>query len=103
MTGRRLDYFCWTQKRHATKALPQSNISARLRLRYHLGDSVRDVVSFGSTFDEAVEHVAVPEADADLFKSLLQSELTHLQTYNCARCRLSMQNTQAWIEKGRPR
>ncbi|CAL8473568.1 conserved protein of unknown function [Caballeronia sp. S22] len=84
-------------------AFSQPNISARLRLRYHLGDAVRDVVLFGLTFNEAVEHVALPEVDADLFKSLLQSELTQLQIYNCARYRLSMENTQEWIDKGRPR
>ncbi|SAK66317.1 hypothetical protein AWB78_02399 [Caballeronia calidae] len=80
----------------------QPSIAARLRLRYHLGDAIRDVVLFGSKFDEAVEHVAVPEADAALFRSLLRSELEHLQIYNCARFRLPMGEVQAWIGKGRP-
>ncbi|SAK53812.1 hypothetical protein AWB78_01363 [Caballeronia calidae] len=82
--------------------LPGLDISVRLRLRFYLGDAIREVVLSGSRFDEAVKHVVVPDGDAAVFKRLLRSELQTLHVYNCARFRLPMDKVQAWIEKGRP-
>ena len=50
----------------------------RLRLRYQLGEAIRDIVLLASDLDEAIEYVAVPEVDLALFKILFRSELQQL-------------------------
>ncbi|MGF6937140.1 hypothetical protein OKW41_006302 [Paraburkholderia sp. UCT70] len=74
----------------------------RVRYRAHLGDAMRQIVLFGSTLDQAIKAVKVPEVDIAAFNNLLNSELEHLEAYNCARHCLPMGKTQDWIDKGRP-
>jgi Fic family protein len=74
----------------------------RVRYREQLGEAVRQVVCFGLTVDKAAEGLAVPGADAAMFNGMLESELQHLEPYNCARHRLPIGKTQEWIDKGRP-
>ncbi|MGF6933468.1 Fic family protein [Paraburkholderia sp. UCT70] len=75
----------------------------RARYREHLGEAIRQIVFFSSTLDRAVEAVKVPDVDIAAFNNMLNSELEHLEAYNCARYRLPMRKTQEWIDKGRPR
>ena len=74
----------------------------RLRYREQLGEAVRQIVYFGLTLDRALGDLAIPGADAAVFNEMLTSELRHLEPYNCARYRLPIGKTQAWIDKGRP-
>jgi hypothetical protein len=54
------------------------SLQARIRYRFHLGDAIRDIVLFTSDFNEAIEHVALPEVDLAVFKILLGSKLDQL-------------------------
>ncbi|MBD5802289.1 hypothetical protein AZOA_17150 [Azoarcus sp. Aa7] len=36
------------------------------------------------------------------YKAMLLDELTKLEVFNCARYRLTLSATQAWIDAGRP-
>lgn len=73
----------------------------RVRYREQLGEAVRQVVHFGLTVDKAINGLAIPGADAAVFNGMLNSELQHLEPYNCARYRLHIGRTQEWIDKGR--
>ena len=48
---------------------------------------------------------AVPIADEDLaaLRTIANTELDHLEPYNCARYNLARGTTQRWIDEGRPR
>jgi prophage maintenance system killer protein len=74
----------------------------RVRYREQLGEAVRQIVYFGLTLDRALGDLEIPGADAAVFNEMLTSELRHLEPYNCARYRLPISKTQAWIDKGRP-
>jgi Fic family protein len=74
----------------------------RVRYREQLGEAVRQVVYIGLTVARAVEGLAIPVGDANVFNGMLKSELQHLEAYNCARYRLPIGKTQEWIDKGRP-
>lgn len=75
----------------------------RARYREHLGEAIRQIVFFGSTLAQAIEAAGIPQVDRAVFNAMLNIELTHLEAYNCARYRMPMTKTQAWIDKGRPR
>ncbi|MBA4232260.1 hypothetical protein D7S78_18830 [Ralstonia pickettii] len=75
----------------------------RLRYRLHLGDAVRQIVACGVTFDRAIEDARIPAADVEWFRQMLNTELQYLATYNYARFRLSGEEVQDWIDRGRPR
>ena len=74
----------------------------RMRYREQLGEAVRQIVYFGRDVVQAVEGLGIPAADAAVFDRMLETELQHLEPYNCARYRLPIGKTQEWIEKGRP-
>ncbi|NYH17261.1 Fic family protein [Paraburkholderia bryophila] len=75
----------------------------RARYREHLGEAIRQIVFFGSTLAQAIEAAGIPQVDVAAFNAMLNTELAHLEAYNCARYRMPMTKTQAWIDKGRPR
>ncbi|ASL48631.1 hypothetical protein bAD24_III14625 [Burkholderia sp. AD24] len=75
----------------------------RARYREHLGEAIRQIVFFGSTLAQAIEAAGISRADTAAFNAMLNTELAHLEAYNCARYRMPMTKTQAWIDKGRPR
>lgn len=74
----------------------------RLRYREQLGEAVRQVVNDGLPMDAVVASLALPLEDQAAFRGVLQEELRYLETYNCARYRLSIRLTEAWIQRGRP-
>jgi hypothetical protein len=74
----------------------------RLRYREHLGEALRAVVASGKTLTQALEALHIQDDDRQAFEELLRFELDQLATYNCARYRLSIGMTEAWIAKGRP-
>jgi Fic family protein len=74
----------------------------RARLREQLGDAVRSVVLENKTAEKARDELSLDTADSEAFFKMLSKELKSLETYNCARYRLSLRITEAWIAKGRP-
>lgn len=74
----------------------------RLRYRRHFAQVIQLVV-LGSKLETTVNAISVPEGDLPWFLETVNSELEHLDWYNYARYRLTMEETQAWIDKGRPR
>jgi Fic family protein len=73
----------------------------RARLREQLGDAVRNVVLENKTAEKARDELSLDASDRDAFLDMLRKELQSLETYNCARYRLSLRRTDAWIGKGR--
>jgi hypothetical protein len=44
----------------------------------------------------------IPEKEKSAFETMLRKELHHLEVFNCARHRLTIGQTEAWVGKGRP-
>jgi hypothetical protein len=63
---------------------------------------MQEIVQRGSTLNDALATLAIPEADRLAFAELLRAELASLEPYNCARYRLSIRKTEEWVAKGRP-
>ncbi|KTT26377.1 hypothetical protein SB14R_04235 [Pseudomonas oryzihabitans] len=74
----------------------------RLRLRSTLGDAVGAVVRERRSIEQAMVAVELVEADVDIFRQMLVEELRALGIHNCARYRLTISQTQQWIDAGRP-
>ncbi|KTS77606.1 hypothetical protein NS274_11015 [Pseudomonas oryzihabitans] len=74
----------------------------RLRLRSALGDVVGMVVRERRSLEQAVAAVQLAQADAVIFRQMLVEELRTLGVHNCARYRLTISQTQHWIDAGRP-
>ena len=51
---------------------------------------------------KASDELSLDLADKEAFLDMLFKELKSLETYNCARYRLSLRRTEEWIGKGRP-
>lgn len=74
-----------------------------LRYRQALNDAIALVVRERKTLDAVIAELGLgTQADSD-FRTLLDEELAALEVFNCARYRLTMSTTQAWIDDGRPR
>jgi hypothetical protein len=65
--------------------------------------AVRLVVRGRKPVAEALAGLGLPDEDASKFQELLAQELNALTAFNCARYRLGMKESQAWIDEGRPR
>jgi hypothetical protein len=48
-------------------------------------------------------NVTVEAADLTALRAIANTELDHLERYNCARYNLARGMTQKWIDAGRPR
>ncbi|AJG21024.1 Huntingtin interacting protein E-like protein [Cupriavidus basilensis] len=101
------ELFDWTYRRSIAKY--QAVVEAmggpdplRVRYREPLGEAIRQIVFVGASFAQAVEGAGVAQADAAAFRAMLNTELEHLEAYNCARYRLPISKTQEWIDLGRP-
>ncbi len=73
----------------------------RVRYREVLGDVVRHVIE-GQPLAEAIESLTLPEQDPAAFAAMAHEELTHLESFNCARYRLPIVQVQRWVDAGRP-
>ncbi len=105
--GLAVELFDWTYRRSIAKY--QAVVEAmggpdplRVRYRDQLGEAIRQIVYFGASLAHAVDGLDVPDTDAAAFQAMLNTELAHLEPYNCARYRLPISKTQDWIERGRP-
>jgi hypothetical protein len=75
----------------------------RVKYRLALGDAVREVVRGRKPLGEVLAGLGLPDEDASKFQQLLVNELNALAIFNCARFRLGFEETQDWIDAGRPR
>ena len=102
-----IDLFDWTYRRSCRKyAVVLEAMGApdpvRLRYREQLGVAIRLVVCERKTFEHATAELGLTAEQAPGFAGLLREELQKLESFNCARYRLRMNETSAWIEAGRP-
>ena len=100
--------FAWTYRRSIDRyraVLESMGAPDPLRARYReqLGEAVRRIVFHRETMARTLKAAAVAAQDRAAFRAMLAVELAHLEPYNCARYRLPIGSTQAWIAKGRPR
>lgn len=100
------DLFAWTYRRSIRKySVVIESMAApdpfRARYRQQIGDAVRQVVEAGQTVEAAIAALTIPDADQTDFGAVLRDDLAHLEAFNCARFRLSMEKTEQWILRGR--
>jgi len=75
----------------------------RARYRQALNELMQFVVFHGRTLDNALSEVPIAAADLAALSVIVNTELDHLEPYNCARYNLARGMTQRWIDAGRPR
>ncbi len=75
----------------------------RTRYRQALNELMQFVVFHGRTLDDAFAEVPVDTADLAALRVIANTELDHLEQYNCARYNLARAMTQRWIDAGRLR
>lgn len=102
-----VDLFDWTYRRSCAKyAVVLEAMSApdplRLRYREALNEAIGLIVRDRKTLADATEALQLGEAQAPGFSPLLREELRKLEAFNCARYRVTMGATEAWIAAGRP-
>jgi Fic family protein len=73
----------------------------RARYRIQLGDAVRRIVA-GERLTDVAATTNVPTEDWMEFSNMVRAELAHLETWNCARFRVSIPEVEQWIAGGRP-
>jgi hypothetical protein len=66
-----------------------------------LNEAIGLVVRDTYTLQAALDQLQATEATAPGFRELLVGELGSLEVFNCARYRLGMAQTEAWIAAGR--
>lgn len=102
-----VELFDWTYRRGCKKyavALQTQEASNPMRFRYRgsLNEAIGQVVREGKSVDDALVELQFTEDRLPGFASLLRDELRRLEAHNCARYRLTMGMTSAWIKAGRP-
>lgn len=75
----------------------------RARYRQALNELMQFVVFHGRTLDDALRDVPVDPVDLPALRAIANTELDHLEQYNCARYNLARGMTQKWIDLGRCR
>nr|WKF58023.1 hypothetical protein HUO10_002519 [Paraburkholderia busanensis] len=105
--SRAVDLFTWTYRRSLKKyvvVLESMGAPNPLRLRYreHLTEAVGLVVRDRRSARAAMEELGLTENVVPGFEAMLLDELKKLEVFNCARYRLTMTATQAWIDANRP-
>ena len=103
-----VDLFDWTYRRSHAKyevVLESMGLPDPFRVKYReaLNEAVGEVVRGRRPIEEATARLGLPDEDVPGFRQLLLRELNALAIFNCARYRLSIKETQAWIDEGRPR
>ena len=101
-----VELFAWTYRRSIEKykvVLESMGLPDPFRARYReqVGEAIREVVAQGATLAQAVAALDLPAPDQAPFEALLRKELQGLEPFNCARYRLSIRMTEAWIARGR--
>ncbi|KAG0163829.1 hypothetical protein DFQ28_007932 [Apophysomyces sp. BC1034] len=101
------DLFAWTYRRSVKKyRVVMESMGApdpmRLRYRESLNAAIGLVVTERGTAEAALQRLDLTEQSVPGFEALLKDELIKLEPFNCARYRLTMAATEAWIAAGRP-
>lgn len=101
-----VNLFEWTYQRSIEKyrALLESLGAPdplRAKYREELADAIRQIVAQGTPLNAAVEALHIPSEHRTAFTQMLQTELAHLEPYNCARYRLTIGKTEEWVARGR--
>ncbi|CAB3763004.1 Fic family protein [Paraburkholderia solisilvae] len=105
--SRAVDLFTWTYRRSMKKyVVVMESMGApnplRLRYREHLTEAMGRVVRDRQSAQAAVSELGLTEDRAPGFEAMLLDELKKLEVFNCARYRLTLTATQAWIDADRP-
>lgn len=101
-----VELFAWTYRRSIEKykvVLESLGLPDPFRARYReqMGEAILEVVAQDATLAQAVAALDLPTTDQAPFEALLRKELQGLEAFNCARYRLSIRMTEAWIARGR--
>jgi Fic family protein len=75
----------------------------RARYRQALNELMQFIVFYGKNLDDAFSAVPIAAEDLAVLRTIANTELDHLEPYNCARYNLARGTTQRWIDEGRPR
>jgi fido (protein-threonine AMPylation protein) len=105
--SRAVDLFAWTYRRSMRKyvvVMESMGTPNPLRLQYreHLTEAVGLVVRDRKSAQAAMDELGLNEDQAPGFQAMLLEELNKLEVFNCARYRLTLTATQAWIDANRP-
>ncbi|CAG4902336.1 Fic family protein [Paraburkholderia gardini] len=105
--SRAVDLFAWSWRRSMKKyVVVMESMGApnplRLRYREHLTEAIGLVVLDRKSAQAAMEKLGLTEDQAPGFPAMLLEELKKLEVFNCARYRLTLTATQAWIDASRP-
>jgi len=100
------DLFTWAYRRSIRRyAVTLEAVGApdpvRLQFREALNEAIRTIVADGRTLAQAVAALRLSERETAQFQPLLAQELKGLDVHNCARYRLSLAATRAWVAAGR--
>lgn len=103
-----VDLFAWTYRRsQARYTVVLESVGSpdpfRIRHREALNAAVGLVVRGRQSEREAMSSLGLPSEDGSKLQQILAQELNALAAFNCARYRLGIPETQAWIDAGRPR
>ncbi|NWD48404.1 Fic family protein [Pseudomonas gingeri] len=74
----------------------------RVQFREALNEAIGAIVRDGKTCEAAINDLSLTPDQTQLLRRLLMDELKVLGVFNCARYRLTMQQTEHWINAGRP-
>lgn len=101
------DLFAWAYRRSIKKyavVLEATNRPdpVRLHFREHLNQAIQYIIKDRITAAQAVASLHLTPEEQSQFQPLLASELQLLDVHNCARYRLTLSATQAWVDAGRP-
>lgn len=103
-----VDLFHWTYRRSQVRykvVLEAMGAPDPFRIRHRdaLHEAVGRVVRDRRPLVQAIAGLGLSAEEAPTFEQLLKRELDALAVFNCARYRLGLRETQAWIDDGRPR
>jgi Fic family protein len=103
-----VDLFAWTYRRsHAKYKVVVESMGSpdpfRIKYREVLNEAVGRVIRGREPIEGVLAGLELPQEDASIFHQLLVHELDAIAVFNCARYRLGLKETQAWIDDGRPR
>jgi fido (protein-threonine AMPylation protein)/DNA-binding transcriptional ArsR family regulator len=101
-----VELFAWTYRHsvpryRATLEAMGAPDPFRAKYREHLTQAIQRVIDQGNSLDAAVAALGISAEDEAPFKDLVRVELLHIEPYNCARYRLAIGKTEAWIAAGR--
>jgi hypothetical protein len=102
-----VDLFNWTYRRsHAKYKVVLEAMGSpdpfRVKYREALNEAVGRIVRDRVSAAQATESLGLSGDEVSRFQQLLGQELSALAPFNCGRFRLGMNDTQIWIDEGRP-